>query len=75
MARKYGNTICIEAVTVNPTGNDINQSSEMLSEPKSKEELLEKIENYMPIKFGSSLYSKLKKKTRYWDLEHVKGIL
>ncbi|EHT5237400.1 hypothetical protein OD040_004316 [Escherichia coli] len=73
VARKYGNTICIEAVTVNPTGNNINQSSEMLSEPKSKEELLEKIENYMPIKFGSSLYSKLKKKTRYWDLEHVKG--
>lgn len=33
---------------------------------------MEKLENYMPIKFGSSLYSKLTK-NRYWDLEHVKG--
>ena len=70
---KYGETICIEAVTVNPTNNGVNQSLERNFEPRNKEELAERLENYMPIKFGSSLYSKLKKKTRYWDLEHVKG--
>lgn len=73
VVNKYGKTICIEAVTVNPSGNEISPSLERGFQPKSPEELAEKLENYMPIKFGSSLYSKLKKKTRYWDLEHVKG--
>jgi len=73
VVRKYGETICIEAVTVNPTGNVINQDLERSYESKNPEELAERLENYMPIKFGSSLYSKLKKKQRYWDLEHVKG--
>ena len=27
----------------------------------------------MPIRFGSALYSKLSRKTPYWELEHVKG--
>ncbi|MGA7509473.1 MAG: hypothetical protein WBW72_14345 [Erwinia billingiae] len=73
VVNKYGQTVCIEAVTVNPTGNEINQSLERSFEPKNPEELAERLENYMPIKFGSSLYSKLKKKKRYWDLDHVKG--
>lgn len=73
VVKKYGKTICIEAVTVNPTGNEVNQALERNFEPKNAKDLAEKLENYMPIKFGSSLYSKLKKKTRYWDLEHVKG--
>lgn len=35
------------------------------------EKIRELQKHYMPIKFGSPLYSKLKK--RYWEKEHVKG--
>lgn len=73
MVKKYGKTVCIEAVTVNPSANNIDKELERNFEPKDPHELMEKLENYMPIKFGSSLYSKLTKKNRYWNLEHVKG--
>lgn len=73
VVKKFGQTICIEAVTVNPTGNEIDQSLERDFVPSNPDELAEKLENYMPIKFGSSLFSKLNKKKKYWDLEHVAG--
>ena len=63
---KFGIDISIEAVTVNPTENETDQ--DILLKP---DEIQEKLKDYMPIKFGSPLFSKLKKK--YWEKEHVKG--
>jgi len=61
----WGNSFAIEAVTVN--------KSEQFDEPNPKnpkESFLLSLD-YMPIKYGSSLVSKLRK--RYWEKEHVKG--
>jgi hypothetical protein len=56
----------IEAVTVNPTfGEDPPV-------PKDQSELDAFRQDYMPIKFGSALYSKLQK--RYWELPHMKDV-
>lgn len=61
----------VEATTVNPTkdnaGNDV-------PEPKltTPEEFKAYLADYMPIKFGSALYSKLRKK--YWEKQHVKDM-
>jgi hypothetical protein len=63
--------IAIEAVTVNPTENRVGT----LGEPpdRSTDEGMRAFRNeYMPIKFGSALYSKLGK--RYWTKKHVRGI-
>lgn len=40
---------------------------------RSPEEIKELLKTRVPIRFGSALYSKLNRKTKYWDLEHVKG--
>lgn len=64
----FGNECCIEAVTVNASQNPDRPDAE---QPKTSEEILKLVDNYLPIKFGSSLYSKLQKK--YWEKEHVKG--
>jgi len=61
----FGSPLCIEAVTVN--------ASEQFDEKNptnAKEAHLLRLD-YMPIKFGSPLTSKLAKK--YWEKEHVKG--
>lgn len=67
---QYGESeyICIEAVTVNPTQNSVELAPAM---PTSKEELEAVTRGYLPIKFGSALYSKLKKE--YWKQEHIVG--
>jgi hypothetical protein len=57
----------VEAVTVNPTIQ--NGVSVECGPPKDKVEYLRYLEEYLPIKFGSALYSKLKR--HYWDLPHV----
>ena len=58
----------IEAVTVNESKN-----KDRLDEPapENPAEAAELLNDYMPIKFGSPLYSKLNK--RYWEKEHVAG--
>jgi hypothetical protein len=53
----------IEATTVNPTNPPLNYAD--ITEEEYYHE-------YVPIKFGSALYSKLQK--RYWEKEHVKGL-
>lgn len=58
----------VEAVTVNPSTNPDRLD---LPPPKTDEEINERLNDFMPIKFGSSLYSKLCKK--YWEKDHVKG--
>lgn len=61
--RKYA----IEAVTVNPS-----KSSETPALPKTDEDVQLLNQDFMPIRYGSSLYTKLKKE--YWKKEHVKGL-
>lgn len=58
-----------EAVTVGPT----RVGSEVLPPPETDtpEKLTAYLEHYLPIKFGSSLISKLRK--RYWERDNVKG--
>ena len=64
VVEKGGYRICIEAVTVNPSQHKANES-----DPETNEEIEKLLKDYMPIKYGSPLFSKLKKK--YWEKEHV----
>ncbi len=63
----YG-TIAVEAVTVAPS-----QGGELAKPPtlETDQGRLAFLEEYMPIKFGSALFSKLAKK--YWEKENVAG--
>jgi hypothetical protein len=63
--------IAIEAVTVNPTRNE---TGGIIAPPSTdtEEERLAFLRQYMPIKFGSALYSKLVKE--YWAKAHVRGL-
>jgi len=65
-AIKWGFPIGIEACTVNPTEGEDRPN------PKNEKEFKAFREEYMPIKFGSALFSKLQKK--YWELPHMKGV-
>jgi hypothetical protein len=59
--------IFVEAVTVNPS-----RSGSIVTEPPvptAREEIIQYLKHYMPIKWGSALTSKLAK--RYWTLPHV----
>lgn len=70
VVKKYGIQVAVEAVIVGRK-ND-NPVSLFRPEPKllHPSEIFEKHKDEMPIKFGSPLYSKLKKE--YWNLDHVK---
>lgn len=63
---KMGSRVCVEAVTVNPSQHADNEP-----EPTNHDEIERLLKDYMPIKYGSSLFSKLKK--RYWEKDHVAG--
>jgi hypothetical protein len=64
---KLGKKCFVEAVTVG-ANEDFD-----LPNPYSAEEVIEYSKDYMSIKFGSALYSKINRKNKYWDLEHVRG--
>ncbi len=64
----FGEKLFIEAVTVNPSENTKRPD---LPPPQTHEEIEKRLDDFMPIKFGSPLYSKLQKK--YWEKEHVAG--
>lgn len=64
----FGEKIFVEAVTVNPSKNSNRPD---LPPPQTHEEIEERLNDFMPIKFGSPLYSKLQKK--YWKKKHVAG--
>ena len=64
----FADKLFIEAVTVNPSANAKRPD---LPPPQTHEEIEERLNDFMPIKFGSPLYSKLQKK--YWEKEHVAG--
>lgn len=63
----FGEECFVEAVTVNPTQN----AGVQLQSPETHAEVLALTDDYLPIKFGSALYSKLQQ--RYWEKEHVAG--
>lgn len=69
LIRKDGITVAIEATTANPSHG--KEKSEIETEITS-DNIKEKHDHELPIKFGSPLFSKLKKK--YWKLEHCKNI-
>jgi hypothetical protein len=64
-----GSEFLVEATTVNPTKRGgVPVIVQVPENPQLQESYFQ---NYLPIKFGSSLYSKLQKK--YWEREHVCG--
>ncbi|MBD8707322.1 glycosaminoglycan attachment protein [Pseudomonas sp. CFBP 13711] len=67
--------VFIEAVTVGPSPRDEPppKPTEDLPLMRSLEEVRELLKTRAPIRFGSALYSKLNRKNKYWDLEHVQG--
>jgi hypothetical protein len=65
--------VFIEAVTVGPTDNRI-ATPEDAPQLRSMEEIRELLKTKIPIKFGSALYSKMKRKPEpYWALPEVSG--
>jgi hypothetical protein len=64
----FGEECFIEAVTVNPSENPQRPDPPV---PKTDSDVIELTRDYLPIKFGSALHSKLQK--RYWEKEHVRG--
>jgi hypothetical protein len=68
-----GLTVAVEAVTANPPPKPDYQPYVpiYLSPPRSREEAIRYLRHEVQIKFGSPLYSKLKKE--YWKLPHVQG--
>ena len=71
LVKKYGKTVAIEAVIVGRKLDNLPQYFKISTKLKTPNEVLIEHENAMPIRFGSSLYSKLQKK--YWELPHVNG--
>ncbi|MFA6062312.1 MAG: hypothetical protein WC736_06835 [Gallionella sp.] len=67
--------VFIEAVIVGPSPNDppLELPKNGMPRMRAPEEIRELLKTRAPIRFGSALYSKLNRKTKYWDLEHVKG--
>lgn len=65
--------ICIEAVTVNPTGGAKLEREEPSLPTTTHAQAEELLKDFVPIKFGSALYSKLSKQPPYWQLAHAVG--
>ena len=65
-----GLTVAVEATTVNPSNSE-NAGRNVLASELNPEEYEHYLENELPMKFGSPLYSKLQ--LNYWELEHCKG--
>ncbi|HCJ4282395.1 TPA: hypothetical protein ACSH5C_001523 [Legionella pneumophila] len=64
----FGEQIFVEATTVNPSESKDRPDPKSTSDPKK---IQKKLKNFMPIKFGSALLSKLNK--NYWEKSHVKN--
>jgi len=65
--------IFIEAVTVNPSGDDPMPAPDDKPVIRSAAEIKKLNETKIPIKFGSPLWSKLMRPKPYWDMPHVTG--
>ena len=69
IVKKYGKSVAIEAVIVGRRENNPLKFFKNYNCPRIPLNLIKEHKNAMPIKFGSPLYSKIKKK--YWELTHV----
>lgn len=67
--------VFIEAVIVGPSPNDppLDPPKDGIPIRRTLDEIKHLLKTRVPIRFGSALYSKLNRKNKYWDLEHVKG--
>ncbi len=63
-----GGRLGIEATTINPPNDGAAPN------PKTEEEFLDYLENYIPIKINRALKKKLNKKTPYWEKPEMEGI-
>lgn len=71
---EFGHRIVfIEAVTVGPTAGDPIILPNERPKERTLEEIRDLLKTKVPIKFGSALYSKLTRKTPYWEMQEVKG--
>ena len=71
---KDGRSVAIEATTANPTGGQPAPTTLEGLQRRAQEtegEVLRRIQQEVPIRLGSPLYTKLRQ--RYWELEHVAG--
>lgn len=68
---KDGTTVALEATTVNPNQSAVDNSHPRGVEP-TPDEHRARLENEIPIRFGSPLFSKLNRK--YWELERCRAI-
>lgn len=72
--RGPGIDFTVEATTVGPSREGVLA---VHPNPKTKPQTVEFLENYMPLKFGSALLSKLNKTNKdglhYWELEKARG--
>ncbi len=67
------NKVFIEAVTVGPSSKDPAPLPDDEPRMRSPDEIKELLKGKIPIRFGSSLYSKLTRKNPYWEMEGVKN--
>lgn len=65
---KFNQSIAVEAVTISRKPENKSNIENYI--PKDKNEIDVKLENEIPLMFGSALFDKAKKK--YWEKEHVK---
>lgn len=72
IVNKNNLSVAIEATTVNPTQGKLQDKDKETFHIPSFEEIQKKHLDELPIKFGSPLFSKLRKK--YWELDHCKGL-
>ncbi|MCG5079096.1 hypothetical protein [Paraburkholderia tagetis] len=66
---KGGLTAAVEAVTANPKGNGAIQPYDAVPDFKTLQEAAENLAHTIPIRLGSPLFTKLRKK--YWELPQV----
>jgi len=72
LVTKFGKTVAVEATIVGRRQDNPPRFIKAPLAPLSREEVERRSEGEMPIRFGSPLYSKLKK--RYWELPHMDSV-
>jgi len=72
LVSRGGGTVAVEATTVNPSTSGILGKIGKKISDLSHEELIDYRQNELPIRFGSPLVSKLRKK--YWELPQCRDI-
>ena len=66
---RFGEVAYIEAVIAGPSNGQAGSSSGCPDSPKNAVEIRQRLNDEIPIRFGSPLYSKLKKE--YWKLHDI----